>query len=381
MRILHICLSNFYIDDVSYQENMLVKEHVEAGHEVKILASTQVFDKDKKLTYVKPSTYTCAEGAEITRIDYLNILPRKLMAKLRIHSGVYDFIRSFEPEVIMFHSMCGWELLTVCKYIKNNPNIRVYFDSHEDFNNSARNFASKYLLHYLYYRPIAKIASKYAKKILCISLETMDFLSDFYGLDIDRLEFYPLGGVIKSEQAYLASRQKVRESLQVKDEQIVFIQSGKFTARKKLIESLTAFTKVRDDNFVFLIAGILDTPLENEALKLIRSDCRIRFLGWQSPADVDGLLDAADVYLQPGTQSVTMQASLCARCAVIIDDVKSHKPYLENNGWYANNADSIVEVLMSISEQKCSISSMSEESFKIAKSLLDYKQLALRILN
>ncbi|MER0362515.1 glycosyltransferase [Vibrio vulnificus] len=381
MRILHICLSNFYIDDVSYQENMLVKEHVEAGHEVKILASTQVFDKDKKLTYVKPSTYTCAEGAEITRIDYLNILPRKLMAKLRIHSGVYEFIRSFEPEVIMFHSMCGWELLTVCKYIKNNPNIRVYFDSHEDFNNSARNFASKYLLHYLYYRPIAKIASKYAKKILCISLETMDFLSDFYGLDIDRLEFYPLGGVIKSEQAYLASRQKVRESLQVKDEQIVFIQSGKFTARKKLIESLTAFTKVRDDNFVFLIAGILDTPLENEALKLIRSDCRIRFLGWQSPADVDGLLDAADVYLQPGTQSVTMQASLCARCAVIIDDVKSHKPYLENNGWYANNADSIVEVLMSISEQKCSISSMSEESFKIAKSLLDYKQLALRILN
>ncbi|WP_347361632.1 glycosyltransferase family 4 protein [Vibrio vulnificus] len=366
---------------MSYQENMLVKEHVEAGHEVKILASTQVFDKDKKLTYVKPSTYTCAEGAEITRIDYLNILPRKLMAKLRIHSGVYDFIRSFEPEVIMFHSMCGWELLTVCKYIKNNPNIRVYFDSHEDFNNSARNFASKYLLHYLYYRPIAKIASKYAKKILCISLETMDFLSDFYGLDIDRLEFYPLGGVIKSEQAYLASRQKVRESLQVKDEQIVFIQSGKFTARKKLIESLTAFTKVRDDNFVFLIAGILDTPLENEALKLIRSDCRIRFLGWQSPADVDGLLDAADVYLQPGTQSVTMQASLCARCAVIIDDVKSHKPYLENNGWYANNADSIVEVLMSISEQKCSISSMSEESFKIAKSLLDYKQLALRILN
>lgn len=381
MKILHICLSNFYIDDLSYQENMLVREHVQAGHEVKILASTEVFDKDKKLTYEKPSTYTCAEGAEITRIDYLNILPRKLMAKLRIHSGVYDFIKNFDPEVIMFHSMCGWELLTVCKYIKNNPNVRVYFDSHEDFNNSARNFGSKYLLHYLYYRPIAKFASKYAQKILCISLETMDFLSDFYGLNRDRLEFYPLGGVIKSEQAYLNSRQKVRESLQVKDEQIVFIQSGKFTARKKLIESLTAFTKVRDENFVFLIAGILDTSLENEALKLIRSDSRIRFLGWQSPDDVDGLLDAADVYLQPGTQSVTMQASLCARCAVIIDDVKSHKPYLKNNGWYANNSDPIVEVLTSISEQKCSISSMSEESFKIAKSLLDYKQLALRVLN
>lgn len=359
---------------------MLIKQHVKAGHKVKVLASTEVFDEQKKLIYTTPRTYVGAEGAEITRIGYASFLPHKIMKKLRIHNGVYQFLTDFSPDVIMFHSMCGWELRTVCRYAKDNSNVKLYMDSHEDLNNSARSFISKHFLHGLYYRPIAKKASGYARKVLCISLETMTFMNDFYGINKDKLEFYPLGGEIKSDLEYRFNRKITRDKLKINHEQIVFFQSGKLTKRKKLIESVKAFIEVKDDKFIFLIAGLLDPDVDIEVRDLIDTDCRIKYLGWQNPSEIENLLDATDVYLQPGTQSVTMQASLCARCTVVIDDVVSHEPYLKSNGWFANDSSSIKLALKDISDNPCKLTQMSKKSFEIAKSILDYEKLAARIL-
>ena len=46
MKVLHICLSCFYIDGFNYQENMLPRMHAEQGNEVAILASTETFKKN-----------------------------------------------------------------------------------------------------------------------------------------------------------------------------------------------------------------------------------------------------------------------------------------------------------------------------------------------
>lgn len=379
MKILHVCLSNFFIDNVSYQENLLIKYHVLAGHEVKVLASTEVFDKDKKITYTNESTYIGEHGVEITRIGYFKGLPLKLMAKLRIHSGVFDYIEKYSPDIIMFHSVCGWELLTIREYSKKHPEVIIYYDSHEDFNNSAKSFISKHFLHYLYYRPIAKITSKYAKKILCISLETIDFLSGFYGIPENKLEFYPLGGEIKSDDDYKLSRNTTRSKYNLTDNSIVFIQTGKLTKRKKLLVTLDAFKQNTNKNFKLLIVGLLDESIKAEAMKIINSDNRIEYLGWKDTSDMDGLLDAADVYIQPGTQSVTLQASMCARCAVIIDNVKSHAPYMKGNGWFASDFKSINHVFNEIKKKPDLVKSMGTLSFDIAKVLLDYKKLADRV--
>ena len=57
MKILHCCLSCFYIDGYSYQENELIREHVQAGHDVLVLASTESFDETQKKTYLNPGEY------------------------------------------------------------------------------------------------------------------------------------------------------------------------------------------------------------------------------------------------------------------------------------------------------------------------------------
>ena len=65
MKIAHVCLSNFYIDRVGYQENELVRQHVEDGHDVVVIASTETYAADGTLTYVAPSTYCGGEGAQV----------------------------------------------------------------------------------------------------------------------------------------------------------------------------------------------------------------------------------------------------------------------------------------------------------------------------
>ncbi len=380
MKIAHLCVSNFYIDGYSYQENELIAEHVRQGHEVKVIASTETIGKDGKLTYVKPATYMGEEGAIVHRLDYIKWLPHKIARKLRIHVGVYKKLEEFRPEVILFHSLCGWELLTVARYKKAFPDVLLYADSHEDWHNSARSFLSREILHKRYYGPILRRALPQIEKLLCISLETMDFVEEVYRVPRERLEFFPLAGHPVPNSTYKKTRKMIRNKLGLKDNNIMFVQSGKQTKRKKLIESLKSFTANKDPNFRLYIAGVLSDDIKKEAEELIAKDDRVKFLGWKKADELTELLIAADVYLQPGTQSVTMQNSMCAHCAIIIDDVKSHAPYLKGNGWLINKNNSLTNIFKDVSKRKVELAKMQEISYKIAKDMLDYSILAKRVL-
>ena len=110
---------------------------------------------------------------------------------------------------------------------------------------------------------------------------------------------------------------------------------------------------------------------------MISIDDRIHFFGWKNLDDLTNLLCAADIYVQPGTQSVTMQHSFCCRCAVILDGVLSHRYYVTNNGWLIvrdGDLSAILQKALSADLRK-----MQQDSYLFAKEHLDYKELAQRI--
>jgi hypothetical protein len=380
VNIAHLCLSCFYIDGFGYQENELVRQHVIDGHDVTVVASTENFDADRRRTYVEPSTYMGKDGAKVIRLPYRKFLPRKIMRKLRPHPGVFRLLEEIDPDVILFHGLCGWELFAVARYKRKYPRVKLYIDSHEDSNNSARNFVSKYLLHRLYYASIIKRCRKYAEKILCVSIETMDFVEETYGVPRAELEFYPLGGRVFDDAEYQARRKRGRISAGVTDGQVMLLQSGKMGPRKKVLESLRAFIRTEGNHLRFILAGAFDEELRKEAEALIATGTRISFLGWKDADELGDLLCAADVYVQPGTQSATMQMSLCARCPVVLDDVPSHIPFVEGNGWLLKKTDDLLAVFRAISVNPDALAPMSAQSLRIASRLLDYRALAARIL-
>jgi hypothetical protein len=379
MKIAHLCLSNFFIDGFAYQENELVRQNVLDGHDVVVIASTETYNDNRELAYVEPGSYIGVEGARVIRVPYRRWFPHKVMAKLRMHPGILDLLQRESPDVILFHSLCGWELLTVKAYKAAYPEVRVFADSHADFNNSARSFISRHFLHGMYYRCVLRYALDSIEKVLCISVESINFVRDLYGVPADRIEFYPLGGFIYDDDDYARVRAAARSEYLLEEKQILFVQSGKMDGTKKVLESLRAFTKIEHQDIRFVLAGHLHADIESEASVIMAEDPRILFVGWKTADELRALLCAADVYVQPGTQSATMQMSLCCRCAVILDDVPSHKPFIDGNGWLVGKDVQLEDALEAASIDPARLSAMSLSSVRIASDLLDYRKLAERL--
>jgi glycosyltransferase involved in cell wall biosynthesis len=380
MKIVHLCLSCFFIDDHSYQENELVAAHARDGHEVLVLASTHVHGSDGRYAFATPGEYRTKENVQVIRLPYHPLLPDRLGIRLRIHKGVYSYLEDFAPDVVLFHGISGWELLTVARYCKNYPNVKFYADNHADFLTAGSNFFSRWVLHYVYYRNIVRCALPSIKKILCISPMTLEYARDFYEIPGDKLEFYPLGGWPVKKDEYAKLRLATRRVENISDEEILFVQSGKQYGRKYLLQALREFAKVDDSRFRFLIVGLLMNDIKIEAEALIAKDPRVTFVGWKNTESLRGLLCAADVYLQPGRQSATMQESLCCGCAVILENLSSNTPYVSDNGWVIDKPEELKGIFQKISSGDEDLTKMGKSSLSYARKNLDYHILAERVL-
>lgn len=379
MRIAHICLSNSFADGFGYQENELVRAHVRLGYEVLVLGSTESFSEKGKRQYVAPREYSGVEGAKVVRLPYPAWMPHVLARKIRAHVGVRRSLELFKPDVLLFHGTCAWDVFTVARFIKHNPSVIAYIDSHSDKYNSAQSFFSREFLHKLFYKPLIHASLDQYKKVLCISKEVMDFAQEIHGIPKDMLEFFPLGGRVLDDEEYRLRRRSFRSRLNVGDDQVVFAVTGRLSKRKQLPEAIRAFSAVQNTRFRLLIAGAIDDDVLYEAGPLIKEDSRIKFIGWCDSDQLTDLLCGADVYLQPGTQSATMQHSLCCRCVVILKDYSSHHPFVDGNGWLVSSHEQLVKIIQSV--ESADLTSMANRSYSIARKLLDYDEMAKRVLS
>lgn len=373
MKILHLCLSNFYIDGYGYQENMLVAEHVRAGHDVHVLASTETFGSGGKLTYMVPGSYMGSDGAVVERLPYRFAAMSFFARKVRAYPGLRKRLAEIRPDTIIFHGLCGYSLLEVSKYVRKNPQTVLHADSHEDFNNSARTWVSKWILHFLFYRTIFQMSLSAIRSVSCISKETELFVLNFYGCPENKARFLPLGGTVFSDEQYHLIRKAVRAEYDWTDNQRIFVQSGKFDNAKRLLDSLQAFSALPGENLRLVLAGVFMDDIKDAAEELVRNDPRISKLGWLDTQGLTRLLIGADVYVQPGSQSATMQMAVCCRRPVIVADVISHRALIASNGWLVSSNQSLYDALLSAAQmQQSELESMSAQSAKIAASILDY---------
>lgn len=378
MRIIHCCLANFYIDNYGYQENMLPKQNKLDGHEVSIIASTESYS-DGKLCYLSPRRYINEFGIPVIRVPYKKILTEFITRKIRCYEGVYEILEQEAPDVIMFHGTCAGELLNIVKYKINHRHVKLFADSHTDQYNSATNLISRNILHRFFYRTITRKAYRYLEKILCISQDTQDFMQKFYGIPKNKLEFYPLGGHLPDDQLYLKNRFKIRQLLNLNPDDILFLHSGKLDKQKRTEELLAAFLKVRFPKFKLAILGSIPKDRSSMLTAMMQRDSRVSYLGWKNPEELIEYLCATDMYLQPGSQSATMQNALCCRCAVMLYPYKSHTPYLMENGYFVKTVADMVSCFEKISEKPELLKKMSDKSYKIARDILDYRKLAARL--
>lgn len=381
MKILHCCLSCFYIDNYNYQENILPSINKIDGHEVKIIASTETFIENSKVGYTKPGKYFTKDGIEINRVSYKKYLPHFTMKKVRQYDNVYNLIDEFSPDVILFHGIPAYEILTIAKYKKNNPNVKFYVDTHADKNNSGSGWISKNILHKVFYKNIIKKAYNYIDKIFCITYETKVFAQEFYGIKEEKIEILPLGGNIFSVDERTKIRNKIRKHLGLKDNDILLLHSGKMDKLKRTQELLEAFLYINKENLKLVIIGSISEEQKDTIEKLIQSNNKIYYLGWKSSTELMEYLCACDLYVQPGSQSATMQNALCCGSAVALYPHKSHIFLLEDTAFYIESVTDMVNLFNEIVDNTEVLESKRKLSSRLACEKLDYRKLAKRLYN
>lgn len=305
MKILHICLGCFYIDNYSYQENMLPKQHKKMGYDVEIIASTLSFDNNGNSCNIRHGTYYNEFGIKVTRLPYVKWLGTKLGKFFRVYSGTYEAIKKAHPDIIFIHGCQFYDMRIVVKYMKKYR-CKVYVDNHADFSNSATNWISKHILHGILWKYCAHIIEPYTTKFYGVLPVRVDFLKNIYKLPPDKCELLVMGA--DDDLVKITNDSKVREMIRKKynilPDDFLIITGGKIDKWKTQTFLLMEAVKSINSNKIKLIVFGSVTEEYKRYMEQLADGLKVQYIGWIQSKDSYKLFSAADLVVFPGRHSV-----------------------------------------------------------------------------
>lgn len=305
MKIVHLCLGCFYVDNYSYQENLLPKYHKEMGLDVEIIASPAGFDKNGVPTCdTAGGTYLNEYGIPVTRLDYAP--PLFLNRKLKKYTGLKAALEKAKPDIFFIHGCQFTDIGTVVRYLKTHGNITVYVDSHADFSNSATNWLSKNILHRIIWRHCAQRIEPYTKKFYGVLPCRVDFLVDMYRLPEEKCELLVMGGDddLIREADTPQSRGMIREKYGLAADDLVIVSGGKIDPfKKQTLLLMEAVRDMADPKVKLLLFGSVTPELQDRVGALADGE-RVQYIGWLEAKETYKYFAAADLAVFPGRHSV-----------------------------------------------------------------------------
>lgn len=320
MKILYLSLSGPFNDDWGYQDNLLPKYNVLDGHEVTVIAPTQVNSTDSSgFRYVNENTYFSKDGFKIIRVDFVKYLPLMLKSRLRVYKSIKKIIEKEKPDFIFVHGFNFINLLEVLSYLKKNPQVYCVADSHASYDNSAHNFLSRYILHGIIWKYVAKLLVPYIKTIYAIAPGCKEFLLKMYDIPESMIEYLYLGAdteTIKNMDREKESR-KIRAELNIGSDDFVLITGGKLSQEKKLGLLLQAFLRLEDKNIKLIVFGELGLDVDDITAELLNLSSAVRYVGWLESKKIYSFYFASDAAIFPGTKSALWEQAICSGLPLI----------------------------------------------------------------
>jgi len=380
VRVLHICLAAFYIDNYGYQENILPKYHKALGHEVQILASTENYSDKAELTYVKPQTYINEHQIQVTRIPYSGFVPKRIQPKLRVYKGVKSFLRSYSPDIIFLHDVQSHANYSIVKFLKNNPKTTLFIDGHADFTNSARTTLSL-LLHRTYYRLCAKIIEPYASKIFGTLPCRIDFFHQVYGLKREKLSLLQMGyddDIIEDNS--VADRVEFLNSINFEKDKFNIITGGKINLLKNIHFLIKAVNKMSHPDIRLYIFGDIKPEVEKLVQKEL-NDSRIVQLGWLNNKQIYTLLQAGSLSVFPGKHSVLWEQAVGLGVPSVFKRIEGHQHVdLNGNAIFLDeiNESFLSKVISDLYIDREELAKMKKIAMSKGSKIFSYREIAKR---
>ena len=381
MKIVHIVIVGPYTEGMTYQENLLPVCHAKQGHEVTVIANCTFWDKDT-IKSTEATEKKIDTNFKLIRLPFVFVLHSYITEKLRWMHGLYETLRKEKPDFIFLHDVATVSTGQIEKYLEESPSTVLVVDSHSTFLNSAHGWISKKILHGIIYKYSAQKIYKFAKSIYYIEPETKEFLQECYGFPLDKMKFLSLGGTTLHDEDYRRVREKVRRRYAIPEGTTVFLHSGKLDATKRTVELPEAFLhrKHKNDTALYIIGETSNRERRMKIEQLASLDQTIHLLGWKPGEELHDFLCAADVYVQPGEPSATLQVAACCRCGIVARDFACYTEVFGDAEFLFSQEEDLYVFLDVLCASKDKINTLRETTYEKAKQYLDYAVQAEEIL-
>lgn len=385
MKIVHICLGCFYIDNYSYQENMLPKFHKQMGLDVEIIASTLSFDKNGNACNIEPRVYLNEYGIKVTRLAYKRYIPSRIAKFLRIYEGFSAALENAKPNIIFVHGCQFCDIRIIVEYAKTH-NITIYVDNHADFSNSATNWLSKNILHKGLWRYCAHLIEPYTKMFYGVLPVRVDFLKNIYKLPKDKCQLLVMGAddelVEKAKEN--GARETVRFRYGINSGDFLIITGGKIDRWKtQTLLLMEAVHKIHRSDVKLLVFGSVTEDLKSKIEKLADGHV-VQFIGWVKSCDSYELFEAADLVVFPGRHSVMWEQVVGQGIPIVVKDWPgTHHVDLGGNVCYLENdsVSGIQDTLNRIISQPDVYNDMKKAAQEKGLKEFSYKEISKRSID
>jgi len=376
MKIIIVCFT--YSPNFSYMENQLAKALQMLGHDVKIIASTESYVKDK-LTNFDSGNYVY-DNLSVERIPF-DWNGSYFAHKLWKMKGLLKALEDYRPDIIYHMNICGIETKSSVDYARINSKTTLFFDNHAASYNSGRNWVSKYFRYQLILGRYARNAAKKSMKVFYIGNGEKSFLEENFKLPTNKLELFPLGDFILSDSEYEEHRERIRAQNSVSRSSQVICHTGKLNKSKYTIEIIEAFLSISCKTSQLWIIGGLDTDIHDEVMRLIKNNSdRIKYFGWRNSSQLSEILCACDIYVQLSVSS-TFLTALCRKCVGISINPNATYKYIPKGIFYQiDDTFDLKKTINKLLEDPVQISNQRQESFNYAKDNLNYVALVDRLI-
>lgn len=345
-KIIHICTSHPLSEDALYQENVLTNKQSKEGDDVIIFGSNTEY-LNGKLNKVQPSKKRLQNNVEIQRFNQLKIFNDSISRKICYSKNLYNALNIEKPDIIFYHTIYGFDLLQVFRYAKKSGCI-LLIDTHADYKNSAQNIFSKIFLHKFIIRTLIKFIDGYVKNYFYIAKSCKDFALEMYDLNPKKLIFLPLAYDHIDYKTSIERKNLGRKKFNLPQNSLIFCHAGKMDNNKKTIDLLEIFSKLNYDDVILILVGTFSEEIEIKASILCNANKNIINYGWTSGEVLSELISCADLYLQPGSQSINMQLAIANYVNVAVYPHKNYVDKFDDSIFYVVDSDDLRDLFVRI---------------------------------
>lgn len=389
MKILMVC--DFFVEGLSYQENLLEKYYRRDGHEVVIVASPH----ESIFGYTVDDAAEGQPGLIVDQPDfrlYRRPYSVNLLNRIRRIGDVSRILETERPDVLFIHDV-SLNLLDLARYKAHNPGVALFLSFHADYSNSGRGAISRRILHGIIRRSILAIAAPQIDRIFPIVPESSVFLHDLYGVRHEDMELLPLGFDVEEIKAVRngATRRELRARYGIGTDETVIFTGGKFHPLKRTEYLIEAFSRLQQPGAHLVIAGA-DAPGGTDygrtLIALAERTPGVILAGWLSTTDTYRHMAMSDFAVFPASQSVLWQQCIGMGLPLILGRKvgstnrlqDAHYLNRENNVLILDPerplADALFAAVAKLAKDKCLRDKMAEGARKAADDYFGWDKIA-----